>query len=955
MCKESTAPKADVPGGRVYLDLSKVTVSKSDDTEFELTNKWWKVVVDEATGKKWSDFTPTKKGMVERTCEFMHKMKQRGIPISKIRLDPAGENKELENRVGSVAWKPLQPVDFEFTSRDTPQHNNLAELSFPYIAGKARAMMGAAHVPDDVRGKLAIEAIKCATQLDGLRVITVGGKTATRDFHVFKSNPNWAVNLRTWGEAGVVTDGPDGKSGDRGIEMMFVGYPANRESDIVSMWDPSTNGVVTTRDVIWMKRMYYERPKDEFIDIGSSPLDTEAKDADDATRSNDSSTTVEAVGSNDDLQQSTRVRWAEPISTMSLIEPEAGEAVTNASVTRSGRTVKQPTRLIEMMDVSVSAAEIRYLEAMVELDNNEVIAEGRELALVGAGIGGGFANTNELKVMNYREAMRSPDKAAWEEEIKNEYERFKKFNVVTVVPRSELPKNAKVMSTTWAMKKKTNGKRRGRLNARGYEQLEGIHYHSDSIAAPVTNPNTIRIVWTLLAMIPAWIAIVIDVEGAFLQGRFINGEQIHIDVPDGMDKFYGSREDVVLLLNVPIYGTKQAAHCFYQTLVKKVKDRSYNRSKADPCLYYIWRNGRLAVMLSWVDDILALGHPEDVKQIEEDLQSAFVSTCEGEMNEYVGNKVDVRRQSDGRARIKVTQPVLVQKLKDEFELPGGKTPKTPAEPGQVLVKEDGSAALNQQDATKYRSGTALCMYKMQWSRPDIYNATRDCARHMSAPNESHLKALRYLMKYVVGTADRGLVLFPDRMWDGSSEIKFRIHGRSDSDYAANKDDRRSISGGVVYLEGCPITFRSSTQKFVSLSVTEAESAAGVMVAQDMLYVYRLLESIGLSVELPMLLEIDNKGAVDLANNWSVGGRTRHVDVRNHFLRELKDEGLIVVKHVPGDENEADIFTKNTTATVFNKHIPNFVGIDKYMEGKYPEPGAREGVGAQFLAPDSDPG
>ncbi len=72
----------------------------------------------------------------------------------------------------------------------------------------------------------------------------------------------------------------------------------------------------------------------------------------------------------------------------------------------------------------------------------------------------------------------------------NEYERFKKFNVVTVVPCSELPKNTKVMSMTWAMKKKTNGKRRGRLNARGYEQLEGIHYQLDSIAAPVTNPNT---------------------------------------------------------------------------------------------------------------------------------------------------------------------------------------------------------------------------------------------------------------------------------------------------------------------------------------------------------------------------------------------------------------------------------------------------------------------------------
>jgi len=131
---------------------------------------------------------------------------------------------------------------------------------------------------------------------------------------------------------------------------------------------------------------------------------------------------------------------------------------------------------------------------MTELDNNEIRAENMELALVGAGIGGGFANTNELKVMNYREAMQSPDRAAWEEEIKNEYERFKKFNVVTVVPRSKLPKDAKVMSTTWAMKKKTNGKHRGRLNARGYEQLQGMHYHLDSIAAPVTNPNTIRTV-----------------------------------------------------------------------------------------------------------------------------------------------------------------------------------------------------------------------------------------------------------------------------------------------------------------------------------------------------------------------------------------------------------------------------------------------------------------------------
>ena len=124
--------------------------------------------------------------------------------------------------------------------------------------------------------------------------------------------------------------------------------------------------------------------------------------------------------------------------------------------------------------------------------------------------------------------------------------------------------------------------------------------------------------------------------------------------------------------------------------------------------------------------------------------------------------------------------------------------------------------------------------------------------------------------------------------------------------------------------------RSATQKFVTLSVMEAESAAGVMVAQDMLYTYRMLTLMGLQVELPMILEMDNKGTVDLANNWSVGGRTRHVDVRNYFPRELKDEGVLIIKHVAGEDNEADIFTKNTSRPVFEKHICKFVRDDEYM-------------------------
>ena len=98
------------------------------------------------------------------------------------------------------------------------------------------------------------------------------------------------------------------------------------------------------------------------------------------------------------------------------------------------------------------------------------------------------------------------------------------------------------------------------------------------------------------------------------------------------------------------------------------------------------------------------------------------------------------------------------------------------------------------------------------------------------------------------------MIAPRDLW--STGYKFKIHGRSDLDYAMNLDNHRSVSGGRVFVNNVPISFRSVTQKFVTLSVTEAKIAAGIMVAQDMLYVYQLLESLELEVELPMVLKME---------------------------------------------------------------------------------------------------
>ena len=196
-----------------------------------------------------------------------------------------------------------------------------------------------------------------------------------------------------------------------------------------------------------------------------------------------------------------------------------------------------------------------------------------------------------------------------------------------------------------------------------------------------------------------------------------------------------------------------------------------------------------------------------------------------------------------------------------------------------------------------------------------------------------------LMKYVSDTKERGLVLNPTRLWDGTKDHEFIISGQSDSDYAKDTQTRKSISGYRVLLEGAPVMFKSSTQKSVALPVCEANQSSGVLCTQDMLYYKNVLKLMGLKVKLPMLLEMDNKGAVDLANNWSVSGQTRHVDVRQCFLRELKikESKIMDIRWVKGSENDADMFTKNLDGPAFEKCIKTLVGHDAYMKSKSPYP------------------
>ena len=160
---------------------------------------------------------------------------------------------------------------------------------------------------------------------------------------------------------------------------------------------------------------------------------------------------------------------------------------------------------------------------------------------------------------------------------------MEKHKVWRAVSKYEVPKNAKVVTSTWAMKKKSNGTYRARLNARGFNKCDQDHYNGSTIAAPVTNEEMVRIVTALMVM-ARWAGQVLDVKGTLLHGEFEEGEGVYMGVPQGFEDIYPP--NVVLLLLQTIYGIKQASVTYWKRAKQALCAMKCKRNAADPCLHF---------------------------------------------------------------------------------------------------------------------------------------------------------------------------------------------------------------------------------------------------------------------------------------------------------------------------------------------------------------------------------
>ncbi|XP_074351935.1 secreted RxLR effector protein 161-like [Apium graveolens] len=240
-------------------------------------------------------------------------------------------------------------------------------------------------------------------------------------------------------------------------------------------------------------------------------------------------------------------------------------------------------------------------------------------------------------------------------------------------------------------------------------------------------------------------------------------------------------------------------------------------------------------------------------------------------------------------------------------------------PKEIITKDEGGKLV---DSTDFKSIIGGLRYLIH-TRPDLAYSVGVIRRFMEKPTVMHLNAAKRVLRYVKGTLEFGLIYTNDEENDV-------IIGYSDSDLAGNLEDRKSTDGMVFYLNKSLITWNSQKQRCVALSSCEAEFMAATAASYQAIWLRKLLAQVTGQYIPPVMLFIDNKSAINLAKNPVFHGRSKHIDVKFHFIRECIENGDIIVKHVCSEEQRADSLTKALSVVNFEK-MRSILGVKRCVQ------------------------
>jgi hypothetical protein len=382
-----------------------------------------------------------------------------------------------------------------------------------------------------------------------------------------------------------------------------------------------------------------------------------------------------------------------------------------------------------------------------------------------------------------------------------------------------------------------------------------------------------------------------DVKSAFLNGDLI--EEVYVSQPPGHEK--EGQSSKVLKLRKALYGLRQAPRAWNSKLDATLVELGFVKCPSEAGLYRKKVQDSVLIIGVYVDDLVITGgNSQAINDFKRQMKSKFSMTDLGLLSYYLGIEV---KQTDGE--ISLCQSGYVARILEKMGLTNCNPTHIPMEPRLKLSKHSQAESV---DATEYRSVVGSLRYLLH-TRPDLTFAVGYVSRFMEKPTKEHMMAVKHILRYVKGTLNIGCSY---KKLTGEP----RLLGYSDSDHAGDIDDRKSTTGVLYYYGDCPVSWTSQKQKIVAQSSCEAEYVAAALGACQGVWLSRLVSELLGGETAKFTLKVDNQSAISLCKNPVFHERSKHIDVRYHFVRSCFEQGKLELEHVRTEEQHADILTKS---------------------------------------------
>ena len=823
-------------------------------------SKYGLVIVDDFSRFTWVFFLQDKSETQGTLKRFLRRAQNEfELKVKKIRSDNGSEFKNLQVE----EFLEEEGIKHEFSAPYTPQQNGVVERKNRTLIDMARTMLGEFKTPE----RFWSEAVNTACH--AINRVYLHRLLKKTSYELLTGNKPNVSYFRVFGSKCyiLVKKGRNSKFAPKAVEGFLLGYDSNTKA--YRVFNKSSGLVEVSSDVV-------------FDETNGSPRE-QVVDLDDVDEEDVPTAAIRTMAIGEVRPQEQDERDQPSSSTMVHPPTQDDEQVHQEEACDQGGAQDD-----QVMEEEAQPAPPTQVRAMIQRDHpvDQIlgdISKGVTTRSRLVNFCEHYSFVSSIEPFRVEEALLDPD---WVLAMQEELNNFKRNEVWTLVPR---PKQ-NVVGTKWVFRNKQDEhgvvtRNKARLVAKGYAQVAGLDF--EETFAPVARLESIRILLAYAAH-HSFRLYQMDVKSAFLNGPI--KEEVYVEQPPGFeDERY---PDHVCKLSKALYGLKQAPRAWYECLRDFLIANAFKVGKADPTLFTKTCDGDLFVCQIYVDDIIfGSTNQKSCEEFSRVMTQKFEMSMMGELNYFLG--FQVKQLKDGTF---ISQTKYTQDLLKRFGMKDAKPAKTPmGTDGHTDLNKGGKSV----DQKAYRSMIGSLLYLCA-SRPDIMLSVCMCARFQSDPKECHLVAVKRILRYLVATPCFG-IWYPK----GSN---FDLIGYSDSDYAGCKVDRKSTSGTCQFLGRSLVSWNSKKQTSVALSTAEAEYVAAGQCCAQLLWMRQTLRDFGYNLsKVPLLC--DNESAIRMAENPVEHSRTKHIDIRHHFLRDHQQKGDIEVFHVSTENQLADIFTK----------------------------------------------